>query len=189
MYTIHLDAAKIFECTLKLKGVSTKNSKVNLVIETSDMDVRCRGTINENGKVSIPIKKLKGIIDENINGKLYLEVIAEDNYFIPFNSEYITELSKKVNLEESIVIRNAESPVKIVESSITGLTTKEPIKENNTKIHAANIIKNMSEKKINIFKSEHKNQVIEFIKLYIVENKIEKTEYDNLMKEIINCII
>lgn len=183
MYTIHLDATKIFECTLKLKGVSTKNSKVNLVIESSDMDIRCRGTINDNGKVNIPIKKLKGILDENSNGKLYLEVIAEDNYFIPFNSEYITEVSKKIEIVENISIKNTESPVQIVETSITGLSSTTSMNS-----HAKRIIKNMAENKLNIFKSEHKTAVVEYIKSYIEKNKISSTDYDILLKEIISCI-
>jgi len=183
MYTISLDATKIFECTLKLKGVSTKNSKVNLVIESSDMDIRCRGTINENGKVNIPIKKLKGILDENINGKLYLEVIAEDNYFVPFNSEYITEVSKKIDIVENITIKNTESPVQIVETSVKGLSSTTSMNS-----HAKRIIKNMTENKINIFKSEHKNSVIEYIKSYIEKNNISSSDYDILLKEIISCI-
>ena len=54
--------------------------------------------------------------------------------------------------------------------------------------HAKRIIKNMTENKLNIFKSEHKNAVVEYIKKYIEKNKIPSTEYDTLLKEIINCI-
>lgn len=183
MYTISLDATKTFECTLKLKGVSTKNSKVNLVIESSDMDIRCRGSINENGKVNIPIKKLKGILDENINGKLYLEVIAEDNYFVPFNSEYVTEVSKKIDIVENVTIKSTESPVQIVETSIKGLSSNVSM---NT--HARKIIKNMKENKVNIFKAEHKKLVVEYIKSYIEKNNISQSEYDILLQEIISCI-
>ncbi len=182
MYTISLDAAKIFECSLKVKGVNIKNTKVNLVIESSDIDFRCRGKIDENGKVNIPIKKLKGILDENVSGNMYLEVIADENYFIPFKSEYITEVSKKINIEESVVIKDAEAPVQIVESSIqTTLTTSNPLHS-----HAIKIIKNMSDQKINIFKSEHKQQVVECIRSYISKNNIKETEYDNIIKEILN---
>lgn len=183
MYTIQLDTTKIFECTLKLKGVSTKNSKVNLVIESTDMDIRCRGTITDNGKVNIPIKKLKGILDENINGKLYLEVIAEDNYFIPFNSEYITEISKQIELVEHISMKNTDSPVQIVETSIKGLSAT-----NSMNNHAKRIIKNLSENKVNIFKAEHKNSVVKYIKSYIEKNDISSSSYDTLLKEIISCI-
>ena len=183
MYTISLDATKIFECTLKLKGVSTKNSKVNLVIESSDMDIRCRGTISDNGKVNIPIKKLKGILDENTNGKLYLEVIAEDNYFVPFKSEYITEVSKKINIVENITVKNTESPVQIVETSIRGFSTK------TMNEHAKRIIKNMSKNKLNIFKSDHRKPVVEYIKFYIEKNNISNSDCDILLKEIISFII
>lgn len=184
MYTIQLDATKIFECSLKLKGVSIKNSKVNLVIESNDIDIRCRGSINESGKVNIPIKKLKGILDENSSGKLYLEVIAEDNYFVPFNSEYITEISKQVNVVENITFKNTDSPVQIIESSVSGLSPS-VINVNN---HAKKIIKNMSAKKINIFKHEHKQLVSEYIKTYIEKNKINESLYNNLILEILKCL-
>lgn len=183
MYTISLDAAKIFECTLKLKGVSTKNSKVNLVIESTDMDIRCRGTMNENGKVSIPIKKLKGILNENINGKLYLEVIAEDNYFIPFNGEYITEISKKVDIVENITIKNTDSPVQLVEHSIKDLHSDK------IKNHAKKIIKQLSERKINIFKKEDKSKCVSFINEYVSKNYISASKIDELIQEIVHIIM
>ncbi len=120
MYTITLDTAKNFECTLKIQGASLNKSKVNLVIESNDMDIRCRGTITEKGKVSIPVKKLKGILEENSKGKMYLEVIAEDSYFTPYKTDYITELSKKVNLKENVKITEVNQTV------IANVTTNHP---------------------------------------------------------------
>ena len=124
-----------------------------------------------------------------------LEVIADDNYFIPFNSEYITELSKKIQMVENAGFKSAESPIKIIESTIKGLSpaknTTIPDKKinNSSKIHAKQIIKNMSERKINIFKSEHKKLVVEYIQKYIKNNKINNSEYDALIKEIFVVII
>lgn len=183
MYTIYLDSTKVFECTLKLKGINIKNTKVNLVIETDNFDLRCKGNISHTGKVSIPIKKLKGILNENTKGKLYLEVIADDNYFIPFNSSYITEIHKKVDIIENIQLKDTEYPVQLVESIITGLN------DNVIKTHARKIIKNMANKKINIFKLEHKNQVVQYIQNYIVKNKIKESSFNILLKEIIINLI
>ncbi len=136
MYTIQLDTVKNFECTLKIQGASLTKSKVNLVIESNDMDIRCRGTINEKGKVSIPVKKLKGILDENSKGKMYLEVIAEDSYFTPYKTDYITELSKKVDISENITVKSVK---KIVEAETQDI-----------QCHAGKIIKSITESKLNI---------------------------------------
>lgn len=193
MYTIQLDSSKIFECTLKLKGVNIKNTKVNLVIESNEFDIKCRGQIQEDGKVSIPIRKLKGIINENTQGKFYLEVIADDTYFIPFNSEYVTELSKQINIAESIVFRNSDSPVQLIENSIQGLSTptikKQDSVSQKTTTHAKKIIKEMAKNKINIFKKEDKTKCINYIQQYIEKNNISQNQYDTLLKEIISFII
>lgn len=193
MYTIQLDSSKIFECTLKLKGVNIKNTKVNLVIESNEFDIKCRGQIQEDGKVSIPIRKLKGIINENTQGKFYLEVIADDTYFIPFNSEYVTELSKQINIAESIVFRNSDSPVQLIENSIQGLSTPTIKKQDNvsqkTTTHAKKIIKELAKNKINIFKKEDKTKCINYIQQYIEKNNISQNQYDTLLKEIISFII
>ena len=87
MYNLELDQDKNFECFLKVQGTSLKKSKVNLVIESDNLDIKFRGSINESGKVTIPIKKLSNVLNENVSGNLYIEVIAEDTYFVPFNPD------------------------------------------------------------------------------------------------------
>ena len=39
MYTIQLDQAKNFECSLKIQGASLKKSKINMIIEGDDFDI------------------------------------------------------------------------------------------------------------------------------------------------------
>ncbi len=153
MYTITLDTAKNFECTLKIQGASLNKSKVNLVIESNDMDIRCRGTITEKGKVSIPVKKLKGILEENSKGKMYLEVIAEDSYFTPYKTDYITEVSKKVNLKENVKITEVNQTV------IADVTTN----------HPENIINILKENNVDIFNISHKSKSTQLIQSYIVQ--------------------
>lgn len=173
MYTITLDTAKNFECTLKIQGASLNKSKVNLVIESNDMDIRCRGTITEKGKVSIPVKKLKGILEENSKGKMYLEVIAEDSYFTPYKTDYITELSKKVNLKENVKITEVNQTV------IANITTN----------HPENIINILKENNVDIFNISHKSKSTQLIQSYIVKNNIKKEEYNKLMEQILSQLI
>jgi hypothetical protein len=173
MYTITLDTAKNFECTLKIQGASLNKSKVNLVIESNDMDIRCRGTITEKGKVNIPVKKLKGILEENSKGKMYLEVIAEDSYFTPYKTDYITELSKKVNLKENVKITEVNQTV------IANVTTN----------HPENIINILKENNVDIFNISHKSKSTQLIQSYIVKNNIKKEEYNKLMEQILSQLI
>lgn len=173
MYTITLDTAKNFECTLKIQGASLNKSKVNLVIESNDMDIRCRGTITEKGKVNIPVKKLKGILEENSKGKMYLEVIAEDSYFTPYKTDYITEVSKKVNLKENVKITEVNQTV------IADVTTN----------HPENIINILKENNVDIFNISHKSKSTQLIQSYIVKNNIKKEEYNKLMEQILSQLI
>lgn len=173
MYIITLDTAKNFECTLKIQGASLNKSKVNLVIESNDMDIRCRGTITEKGKVNIPVKKLKGILEENSKGKMYLEVIAEDSYFTPYKTDYITEVSKKVNLKENVKITEVNQTV------IADVTTN----------HPENIINILKENNVDIFKISHKSKSTQLIQSYIVKNNIKKEEYNKLMEQILSQLI
>lgn len=173
MYTITLDTAKNFECTLKIQGASLNKSKVNLVIESNDMDIRCRGTITEKGKVTIPVKKLKGILEENTKGKMYLEVIAEDSYFTPYKTDYITEVSKKVNLKENIKITEVNQTV------TADVTTN----------HPENIINILKENNVDIFDISHKSKASQLIQSYIVKNNIRQQEYNQLMEQILSQLI
>lgn len=173
MYTITLDTAKNFECTLKIQGASLTKSKVNLVIESNDMDIRCRGTITEKGKVSIPVKKLKGILEENTKGKMYLEVIAEDSYFTPYKTDYITQVSKKVNLEESVSVTDVNQTV------TADVSTN----------HPENIINILKENNVDIFDTKDKSKSSQLIQSYITEHNISKEEYTKLMEQILSQLI
>ena len=137
------------------------------------MDIRCRGTITEKGKVSIPVKKLKGILEENSKGKMYLEVIAEDSYFTPYKTDYITELSKKVNLKENVKITEVNQTV------IADVTTN----------HPENIINILKENNVDIFNISHKSKSTQLIQSYIVKNNIKKEEYNKLMEQILSQLI
>ncbi len=115
MYKIFLDKNKIFECNVNIEGASLKDSEVRLLLESTNFTLTFKGNINSNGTVKIPINKLKGILEENYKGKIYLEVIAEDTVFRPWESEYETDVSKKVEVKFDDKISESlkeETPIK-----------------------------------------------------------------------------
>ena len=99
MYKLFTDKAELFECDIKIEGASLSNSKARLVVETNEYSLMFNGKINSSGKCEIPIRKLKGLIDESSKGNIRLEVIAEDTYFMPWKSEFEINASKKVTVE------------------------------------------------------------------------------------------
>ena len=165
MYKLFTDKSELFECDIKLQGASLKKSKARLVIETSDYSLMFNGSISKGGKCEIPIKKLKGLIDEDITGNIRLEVIAEDTFFTPWESDFEVETSKKVTVE------------------VKSQTTKKPIIEAKVKItnseqqHVINLLKLLVKENINIKNISYKrNKLNNVVATYLKENTIKNTE-------------
>ena len=98
-YKLYTDKQETFECDLYLEGADLKNSSARILVETKDLILLFPGKINEDGNCKVPIKKLKGLLDEKSEGNIKLEVIAEDTLIEPWQSEFIVETSKKVTVE------------------------------------------------------------------------------------------
>ena len=99
MYKLYTDKSELFECDVKITGASLTKSKARLVVETSDYSLMFNGKIDSTGKCSIPIRKLRGLVDEDTKGSIKLEVIAEDTYFTPWTSDFEIQASKQVTVE------------------------------------------------------------------------------------------
>ena len=144
MYKLFTDKTELFECNISLQGASLKKSKARLVVETPEYSLLFKGTISKSGKCEIPIRKLKGLIDENTSGNIRLEVIAEDTFFTPWKSEFEVDTSKKVTVE------------------VKSQTTKKPIIETKVKVSVKN-----NKKTITVTEKQH---VINLFKLLIKED-------------------
>ena len=170
MYKLFTDKAELFECDIKIEGASLSNSTARLVVETNDYSLMFNGKINNLGKCEIPIKKLKGLIDESSKGNIRLEVIAEDTYFIPWKSEFEINASKKVTVE----IKSQNKPLiesigpkvkvsKIKETKKINKSQKVTISESE-KTHILNIMKLLIHENVNInnlsIKKDKLNKVI-----------------------------
>jgi hypothetical protein len=166
MYKLFTDKAEIFECDIKIEGASLSNSTARLVVETDHYSLMFNGSISSNGKCKVPIRKLKGLIDENNKGNIKLEVIAEDTYFTPWETTFEVQASKKVTVE------------------VKSQTTKKPIVE--TKGPKVQVTKVKKHKKTKITESE-KRHILNIMKLLIHEN----VNIDNLSikKDKLNKVI
>ena len=162
MYKLFTDKSELFECDIKLQGASLKKSKARLVVETQDYSLMFNGSISKGGKCEIPIRKLKGLIDEDTTGNIRLEVIAEDTFFTPWESDFEVETSKKVTVE------------------VKSQTFKKPIVEAKVKItnseqkHVINLLKLLVNENINIKNISYKrNKLNNIVATYLKENTIK----------------
>jgi hypothetical protein len=180
MYKLFTDKTEVFECNIKLEGASLKNSQARLIIESEDVNLMFEGTINKDGKCSIPIKKLKGLLEDSTSGQIKLEVIAEDTYFTPWKSEFVVEASRKVTVEvksnDAEVIK--ENTPKI---QISGIEEVDPVTE-----HIIRLVKMLVKEDINLKNlTVKKDKLNNIVGTYLQENKIEQ----EVVQDIINGII
>ena len=168
MYKLFTDKAELFECSISLRGASLKKSKARLVVETPDYSLLFNGNISKSGKCEIPIKKLKGLIDEDTTGNIRLEVIAEDTFFTPWESDFEVETSKKVTVE----VKTQTTKKPIVEAKVK-VKEKPTITE---KQHVINLFKLLIKEDINVDNISFKrNELNNIVATYLQENTVKNT--------------
>ena len=171
MYKIFTDKTEVFECNIQLEGASVKKSQARLLIESDDLSLVFKGEISSDGKCKIPIKKLKGLLDENTQGNIKLEVIAEDTYFTPWESKFMVETSKKITVE----VKSQESSVDIITESKPKITidkvkTTQSIQESK---HVLKIIGLLRKENIHLDNiSKNKVKLNTLIETYLKKNDI-----------------
>ena len=168
MYKLFTDKAELFECSISLQGASLKESRARLVVETPDYSLLFKGNISKSGKCEIPIKKLKGLIDEDTTGNIRLEVIAEDTFFTPWESDFEVETSKKVTVE----VKTQTTKKPIVEAKVK-VKEKPTITE---KQHVINLFKLLIKEDINVDNISFKrNELNNIVATYLQENTVKNT--------------
>ena len=118
-YKLYTDKQEIFECNIYLEGASLTKATSRIIVETQDLKLMFEGTIDKDGNCKVPIKKLRGLLDENDRGTMKLEVIAEDTYFLPWESDFEVDTAKKIKVE----VKQQKKP--IVKSSKPKMVVKE----------------------------------------------------------------
>ena len=171
MYKLFTDKNELFECSISLQGASLKESKARLVVETSDYSLLFNGTISNSGKCEIPIKKLKGLIDEDTTGNIRLEVIAEDTFFTPWESDFEVDVSKKVTVE--VKTQTTKKPIVEAKVKVKVKNQKPTITE---KQHVINLFKLLIKEDINVDNISYKrNALNNIVATYLQENRVKNT--------------
>jgi len=172
MYKLFTDKTELFECSISLQGASLKKSKARLVVETQDYSLLFNGTISKGGKCEIPIRKLKGLIDEDTSGNIRLEVIAEDTFFTPWESDFEVETSKKVTVE--VKSQTTKKPIVEAKVEVKVKNKKPTITE---KDHVINLFKLLIKDDINVDNISYKrNALNNIVATYLQENTVKNTD-------------
>ena len=171
MYKLFTDKSELFECDIKLEGASLSKSKARLVVETSDYSLLFNGSISSGGKCEIPIRKLKGLIDENTLGNIRLEVVAEDTLFTPWESDFEVDASKKVTVE--VKTPTTKKPIIEAKVKVKIKNEKPTITE---KDHVMNLFKLLIKDDINVDNISYKrNALNNIVATYLQENSVKNT--------------
>ena len=191
MYKLFTDKSELFECDIKIEGSSISKSKARLVVETNDYSLMFNGKISSDGKCQIPIRKLKGLIDENSKGNIRLEVIAEDTFFTPWKSNFEIMASKKVTVE----IKSQTYNKPLVESKgpkVKVTNIKETKKSRITKTekkHIINIMKLLIHENVNIKNLKfRKNKLNKVIATYTQFKPINESSKSKVINGVLNVL-
>ena len=181
MYKLFTDKAELFECDIKVEGTSLSKSKARLVVETSDYSLMFNGSIDSSGKCKVPIRKLKGLIDESSNGSVRLEVIAEDTFFTPWESKFEIQKSKKVTVE----VKTQENKPIIKESKIKVSNVKNTISKKETN-HVVNILKLLVRENITLENlSIKKDRVNKIVATYTKHKPLKEDIHKKVIKGVL----
>ena len=96
MYTLYSDKHNIFECDIQLEGASLNQAFARVIVEGNDLNLVFNGDINNEGNCRIEMPKLNMLKE---GGEMKLEVIADDMYFNPWNSDFELKKSKNITVE------------------------------------------------------------------------------------------
>ena len=185
MYNVFVDKPTTFECEVQVKNATLKNSIVRLILESNNVNLIFNGKI-ENNRCVIPIKRLKGILDENTIGTAKLEVIVEDTYFSPWKDNFdVTEhTSVKVKMNEQKSSLSNKPSVKVKSPIITNsnITKKSTDEITVPKKEISIICETFGIRKKNLH--QKKKELIQILKEYFRINP----EYNNHKKTILSEI-
>ena len=191
MYKLFTDKSELFECDIKIEGASLSNSSARLVVETSDYSLMFNGTINPAGKCKVPIRKLKGLIDESNKGNIRLEVIAEDTFFTPWETDFEVQASKKVTVE--IKSQSPKKPIVETTGPKVKVTKVKKVKKTSIseseKRHILNIMKLLIHENVNINNlSIKKDKLNKVIATYTQFKPINESSKSKVINGVLNVL-
>jgi len=189
MYKLFTDKLENFEAKIKIEGASLKKSKARLVVEAENFSLLFNGKIDESGNVKIPVRRLRGLMDEDTSGAIRLEVIAEDTFFTPWESEFTVKTSKTVQAE--VVSQSGET---ITENQTTSTViiksqTESDIPTVSEKQHIVNIMKILIKENINISNLHvKKDKLNNIVAEYISDNTVTEEQRQPVISKLLKVL-
>ena len=181
MYKLYTDKPELFECDIKIEGASLNQSTARLVVETSEYSLMFNGKISKDGKCEIPVRKLKGLIDESTTGNIRLEVIAEDTYFTPWKSDFAIEASKTVTVE----VHSQSNKTVLKEDKIRVSNIKQEITNKDIN-HVANIMKLLVRENITLENlSIKKDRLNKIVATYTKHKPLTENKHKEVIKGVL----
>ena len=207
-YILYTDRKENFSCDIALEGARITEAFARIILETNELSYVFNGQIDGNGKCRIPIRPLKGLMEVRDMGKMVLEVVADDTYFQPWESEFVVDAHKKLavkvneqshpskakisvsinNKKKKVIKETKKAPVKKKKV----LKETKPIKKRLTMNRAISEMGIMLRKNnINVTNfSKHKPKATYLFTEYFTKNKISnKKKKDKILKIVIENII
>lgn len=184
MYKLFTDKTELFECDIKLEGASLKDSQARLLIESENLNLIFKGTITSDGKCTIPVRKLKGLLDEDISGDIKLEVIAEDTYFVPWESKFTVDTSKKITVE----VKSQQSTDVLMESKpkVSVTKVKNDVISLHEREHIIKILRLLIKEDINLKNlSIKKDELNNIIGTYLQKNDITSSQKEPIIEGVL----
>lgn len=179
MYIVYLDQPKAFECAITLEGASIDNSKARLIMETKEgLNFIFHGSITKEGKVHIPVAKLKNILKEEQRGRMSLEVIADDVYFSPWSSDFETALARKVE----VLIKEEVQPTKQQTKPKITVEVQNEVKKVDYLKEVAYLLKTNKISINNI--NENKAKLRKIIDIYCTQKKLTEAQVATLLNKL-----
>jgi len=189
MYTLYIDKSEDFKCNIGVEGASISNTTARLVLENKNVNLMFEGKVSKDGTCVIPIKKLKHILPEGTEGKMKLEVIADDTFFSPWEDDFSVKINKRVTVEVTNDTRNTIKENKI-QVSVKGIDKPKPIVKNTVvnkprRSHSELIGEVLSKRGVTLDNfDKHVKSVEKLVESYVKKHKIHESA-DNLLNEII----
>lgn len=189
MYTLYTDKAEDFKCNIGVEGADISKTTARLVLENKNVNLMFEGKVDKSGNCIIPIKKLKNILPEGIEGTMKLEVVADDTFFSPWEDSFLVKVNKRVTVEVANDTRKSqikETKIKVQVSEQRKPKPKSSVRVKKQKLSHSEIMSEVLNKKgINLNNFSKKiNVALPLIESYIKRYKVKQSA-DSLLNEII----
>tara|TARA_Y100001938_G_scaffold148898_1_gene233957 strand:+ start:3213 stop:3806 length:594 start_codon:yes stop_codon:yes gene_type:complete len=192
-YILYTDRKENFSCDIALEGARLNESFARIILETKDINYVFNGSIDASGKCEIPIRALKGLMDVRDSGNMVLEVVADDTYFRPWESNFIVDAHTKLEVKINEQSQPSKPKIQVSVNAKKDIIKKEKPKSKKLTISEAvkdmsNILSKNKISKKNFSKNKTKAQKL-FVEYFTDKNISDKFKKNKILKTTIHSML